>query len=99
MFRRQFIQGITVAGSSLGIGAAEGGQRNTVVYHVRGFSCITCAVGLETMLKRENGILQAKATYPEGVTRIEYDAGLIAEKSIRALISDMGFSVADERRR
>jgi hypothetical protein len=47
------------------------------------------------MLKREKGILRAEASYPDAIARIEYDPVRISEKSIRAFISDMGFSVTD----
>jgi Cu+-exporting ATPase len=99
MFRRHFIQGITLAGSALATAAAESGHPTSVVYHVKGFSCVTCAVGLETMLKREKGILRVEASYPEAIARIDYDPGLITEEFIRASIGDMGFSVAGEHGR
>ena len=95
MFRRKFIQGMALASSGLGASAADAAQLRTVVYHVKGFSCITCAVGLETMLKREKGVSRVEASYPDAIARIEYDPHTINETTIRSLISEMGFSVAD----
>jgi len=95
MIRRQFIQLATFAGVGglTAIGIAKAGETRTVTYHVIGFSCITCAVGLDTMLGRHKGIVRSKSTYPEGMVTIDFHPGLISESSIKALISEMGFTV------
>jgi|SRR5580704_1985553 hypothetical protein len=95
MIRRQFIQLATFAGVSglTALGAVEAGETRTVIYHVKGFSCITCAVGLDTMLSRHKGIVRSKSTYPEGVVTINFHPGMITESSIKSFISEMGFSV------
>ena len=99
MFRRQFIHQLTLASAS-GLAASsvsEAGQRKTVTYKVDGFTCITCAVGLEVMLRRENGVVRAEASYPTASVLIEFDPSLITDKSLRQYIADVGFSVRDER--
>jgi copper chaperone CopZ len=95
VIRRQFIQLATFAGAGglTALGAVEAGETRTVTYHVKGFSCITCAVGLDTMLSRHRGIVRSKSTYPEGVVTIDFHPGMITESSIKSSISDMGFSV------
>lgn len=67
MVRRQFIQLATLAGVSglATIGAVTATETRTVTYRVKGFSCITCAVGLDTMLSRHKGIVRSESTYPE----------------------------------
>jgi Cu+-exporting ATPase len=67
MFRRNFIQRITLAGagSLAASGAAMGAAtKRTVTFRVKGFSCITCAVGLDALLSREPGVLHSNSTYP-----------------------------------
>jgi copper chaperone CopZ len=95
MIRRQFIQLATLAGVSglTAIGAVKAGGTRTVTYRVKGFSCITCAVGLDTMLSRHKGIVRSKSTYPDGIVTIDFHPSLIDENSIKGLISEMGFTV------
>jgi hypothetical protein len=94
MFRRNFIQQITLA--SAGIGLAEASTNQTVTYHVRGFTCPTCAVGLDTMLRHESGVIQSKSTYPGGITVIEFNPRLTTEKSLKEFISELGFAAEEE---
>jgi len=84
------------AASLASIGAAEGGQNKTVIYRVKGFTCVTCAVGLETLLRRQKGIARAEASYPDGTVRIDFDPGLLTGKALKGFISEMGFTVAEE---
>ena len=96
MIRRQFIQLATFAGVGLTtIGAVKAGETRTVTYRVKGFTCITCAVGLDTVLTRHKGIVRSKSTYPDGTVTIDFHPSLIAESSIRGLISEIGFTVEE----
>ena len=97
MFRRSFIQRITCAGvAGLATSAAtKAGQHKSVTYRVTGFSCVTCAVGLEALLRRQNGITRADAKYPSGMVHIDFDPALISEKMLKSYIAEMGFGVAD----
>lgn len=101
MVRRDFIQ--KIAAASGGVAAAQGAATParkaapgaTVVYMVKGFTCITCAVGLEVVLKGIQGISAAKATYPEGKVTVGYDPKLQSEEKIRAFINKAtGFQVS-----
>lgn len=101
MFRRQFIRRMTVAGAA-GIAAAattEAGPYKRVTYRVQGFTCVTCAVGLETMLRREKGIARAEASYPEAAVLIEFDPTMVTDNLLRKYIAEMGFSVTEGRGR
>ena len=65
MIRRKFLGLMTLAGASgvATLSAAKSiGRKETVLYKVQGFTCITCATGLETLLGREKGVLAVKAT-------------------------------------
>ncbi len=96
MLRRRFIQAIAL--SSVGaLSAVEtvaaSGARTKLVLEVKGFTCPTCAVGLDTLLGKEKGILSSHSTYPEGKVTVVYDPGQSSEKTIRAFIAGMGFTV------
>jgi copper chaperone CopZ len=97
MFRRHFIRRITMAGavSLAAAGTAPAKNGKSVVYRIQGFTCVTCAVGLETLLRREPGMERAEASYPNATVVIEFDPARVSEKRLKELISEMGFSVAD----
>jgi copper chaperone CopZ len=95
MFRRRFLQMMTMASVSslapLEAMAAETGQ--TVTYLVKGFSCITCATGLDTMLGQQRGILSSNSTYPEGKVTVRFNAGQTTAQAIVSFITELGFTV------
>jgi copper chaperone CopZ len=99
MFRRQFVQFVATlsADSVATIAAADTKRTKTVTYAVKGFSCVTCAVGLDTMLEKQKGVLQSKSTYPDGIVKIQFDPQEVIEQSIKASIAEMGFIVAEEK--
>jgi copper chaperone CopZ len=97
MQRRRFIQAIALSG----VGAlspvetlAAAGPRATLVLEVKGFTCPTCAVGLDTLLGKERGIVSSHSTYPEGKVTVVFDPKDSSEKIVRAFIAGMGFTVA-----
>ena len=99
MFRRRFIQSISFTGigglAAVGIAEANGGK--TVMYRVKGFSCPTCAVGLEVMLSRQKGVMRAQASYPNATVRIEFQPDTVSESSLKGFIAEMGFSVEEQK--
>jgi copper chaperone CopZ len=96
MFRRHFIRRMTLAGtvSLAGAGTTPAKSGKSVVYRIQGFACITCAVGLETLLRREPGIERVEASYPNATAVIEFDPARMSEKRLKELISEIGFTVA-----
>jgi Cu+-exporting ATPase len=91
MFRRNFLQRIAF-GASVGLAS----KRSIVTYRIKGFYCVTCAVGLDTLLQQKKGVLRSKSSYPAATTVIEFDPGVVTGKEIRAFIAEMGFT-ADEQ--
>ncbi len=90
MFRRNFLQRIAF-GASAGLSAA---QTKTVTYRIKGFTCITCAVGLDTLLQRQKGVVRSRSNYPEATAVIEFNPDLVTEKELKSLIAEMGFTVS-----
>jgi copper chaperone CopZ len=99
MFRRQFVQFMAALGTSgvATIAAADAKETTTVTYVVKGFSCLTCAVGLDTMLQKQEGVSWSNSKYHEGIVKIQFDPKVVSEKSLKAFIHEMGFTVAEER--
>ncbi len=101
MYRRQFMH--LIALSSVGAldpvqSIAEAGPRATLVLQVKGFTCITCAVGLDTMLAKERGVVSSRSTYPEGKVTVIFDTKESSEAAIGKFIAEMGFTVTSSRR-
>jgi copper chaperone CopZ len=101
MFRRQFMQ--FVALSSLGAlnpveSIAASGPHTTLTLEVKGFTCITCAAGLDTLLGKEKGILSSHSTYPEGKVTVVFDPKESSEETIRRFIATMGFTVVSSHK-
>ncbi len=95
MIRRQFLQLATMVGVG-GLAPLESmaaASTKTVTYFVQGFSCITCATGLDTMLSRQKGIASSKSTYPEGKVTVAFHPSQTTEQAIVAFISELGFTV------
>jgi copper chaperone CopZ len=100
MFRRRFFQLMTIAtaGGIAPLEAISAGAGRTVSYRVKGFSCITCATGLDTMLCQQTGVTSSKSTYPEGSATVGFDPEQITEKAIAAFITSLGFTVEGEHK-
>jgi copper chaperone CopZ len=94
MQRRRFVQMMTLAGvgTLAAVEMTHASQTNTVSYRVKGFTCIACAVGLESMLRDQKGVKWAKATYPEAMVTIQYDPLKVGEPALRGFISELGFT-------
>jgi copper chaperone CopZ len=93
MIRRRFLGMMTLAGVG-GVVAMEGmdlAEQKTVTFRISGFTCITCAVGLETMLEKERGVIRVKASYPESTATVTYHPKLTSEPSIVKFIESAGF--------
>ena len=98
MFRRRFIQLMTLAGAgSLATArTAEAAQEKSVTYHIKGFSCITCAVGLDVMLRRNKGVLRSNSSYPDATTTIDFNPAQITPDTLKSLIAEMGFTAEEK---
>jgi copper chaperone CopZ len=103
MIRRRFLQMAALSGASalapleaIATTAANTAAK-TAVFQVKGFSCPTCAVGLDTMFSRIKGIVSSHSTYPEGKVSVRFDPGAISEDRVRAVITDAGFTIVSEQ--
>ena len=98
MIRRQFLRFAAMAGaSSIGVVPAIASKGDiTVTYRVTGFSCVTCAAGLDVMLKRHVGVVWSQSDYVSARTTISFRPDLTDHKSLHKAISEMGFSAVEE---
>lgn len=94
MQRRRFMQIATLAsaGTLAAMETARFGETHTVSWRVKGFTCVTCAIGLETLLGQQKGVKWVKATYPEAVVTIKFDPAAVTEAQLRGSITELGFA-------
>jgi copper chaperone CopZ len=92
MDRRNFIYGIAAGGATLNAGDAPK-QPEPVTWKVEGFACITCAAGLEVMLRGQKGVMKADASYKDKKVVIGFDKSLTSEAALKDFIRECGFSV------
>jgi Cu+-exporting ATPase len=78
--------------------AVSAAATRTVIYHVKGFTCITCATGLDTLLSQQKGIASSKSTHPEGKVTVAFDPGQMTEQAIVTFIADLGFTVQPDHK-
>jgi Cu+-exporting ATPase len=97
MFRRKFVQLIAAAGTSgvASLAVAETKLTKTSTYLVKGFSCVTCAVGLDAILQKQKGVTWCKSEYPSGTVTIKFDPQELDENALKTLIGEMGFEVTE----
>ncbi|HUN87002.1 MAG TPA: heavy metal-associated domain-containing protein [Terracidiphilus sp.] len=109
MIRRQFLQivaltGATTVASLKGLEALEKHHTEakldatgteSIAWHVRGFTCITCAVGLETMLRQQKGVVSAHASYPSASVSIQFHPRMVSKTALRSYISELGFTAEE----
>jgi copper chaperone CopZ len=100
MFRRKFLQLVTMAsvGGLAPLETAAAAAIQTAVYRVKGFTCITCATGLDTLLSQRKGVVSSKSTYPEGKATVAFDPSKTTEQAIIAFITELGFTVQPDHR-
>ena len=92
-----------MAGTTVGISGVRAGfpmvdssarEGRTVASGVKGFSCETCATGLEVMLRRQKGVVRASASYADARVVIGFDENLTSEDTLKEFIASCGFTVA-----
>ncbi len=107
MDRRNFLRRVSTAtaagATSIAGGAATAASPQTppsaretraVVWKVEGYTCITCATGLEVMLKGMKGVARVSASWPERNVKIGFDEHQTSEKTLKDFIEVCGFKVA-----
>jgi copper chaperone CopZ len=111
MIRRQFIRlaALTSATGLATLGALDSQEKKeskdeldaqetrTVTWHVQGFTCVTCAVGLEVMLRQQEGVRSAEASYPNTTVTVQFHPEIVSEAKLRAFITNIGFTTGEQK--
>ncbi len=74
------------------IAAVSAADRQTVTYRIKGFTCVTCAVGLDTLLSKQEGVIHVHSSYPDASTTIQFQPSRTNEGVLKKFIAEMGFT-------
>jgi len=66
------------------------------ILHITGMGCTDCAMSVEHILNRMDGVINASVNYASEKMRIEYDSNLIDHKDIIRRIQWIGYNVEEE---
>ena len=99
MIRRNFLKFLALSGSTAiaPLQAIASSTARTVIFQVKGFTCVTCAVGLDTMMARNKGVVSSQSTYPEGRVTVRFNPATIHLETLKAVITDAGFTISEQQ--
>jgi copper chaperone CopZ len=66
-------------------------MKKKITLQIQGMECPNCAMKLESMEDRLEGILRAEASYHKALLTVEYLDELISEAAIRTEIERLGY--------
>ena len=66
--------------------------------HIKGMHCESCAVEIRETLETTAGVFRAEVAYGGKSANVEYDEGVVQEKTLIKKIQDLGYdaTVGDE---
>jgi Cu2+-exporting ATPase len=65
-------------------------------FPVTGLSCASCAISVESMLKSQEGVLQATVNYANSTAHVEFLPDTVNAGSLRAVIQSIGYDLLIE---
>ncbi|MBN2110030.1 MAG: heavy metal translocating P-type ATPase [Methanosarcinaceae archaeon] len=68
--------------------------RDWITLDVGGMSCASCAMNVEKVLKRLDGVSSVSVNFPAGKARIEYNSSLVCVEQMIAAIESIGYSAS-----
>jgi len=77
--------------------AGKATESQSATYKVKGFTCVTCAVGLEVMLRQQRGRHQGQRQLSRSKVTIGFDKNLTSEKALKGFIVSADFPWPDIR--
>lgn len=79
---------ITAMVATLGASAAE---PRTVTLEVQNMTCATCPLTVQQVLKRQAGVLEAKAEMKSASARVTFDAAKNSPEALARAVTEAGY--------
>jgi len=71
--------------------AAPAAETRTTVFDIRGMHCSGCAEGIESMVRRIDGVIRVEASYEKREARVEFDPARTSNEKIIETIEKLGY--------
>jgi P-type Cu2+ transporter len=62
-------------------------------YPVLDMSCASCAVSVESILKSQEGVVNARVNYASASVQVEYQKDVITSEQLRKAVQDIGYDL------
>jgi sulfite exporter TauE/SafE/plastocyanin domain-containing protein/copper chaperone CopZ len=69
------------------------------ILYIKGMSCTGCEMKIENAIKKNDGVVRAKASFNDSLVEVVYDADITDLKKIKAVIQKLDYQVLDENDR
>jgi Cu+-exporting ATPase len=66
-------------------------------FKIEGMHCVSCAVNIEKILKKEKGVFEASVNFASEKASLSYNPELISLDKIKKIISDLGYEAITEK--
>ncbi|MEW6715112.1 MAG: heavy metal-associated domain-containing protein [Nitrospirota bacterium] len=66
-------------------------NRKNIKFQLEGITCTGCAEDMENILRDKDGVSDVSVYYAEGTVHVEYEPGVIDEKSLFEAVRNLGF--------
>ena len=77
-------------------GIGYGVAKQEITLKIGGMHCASCALNIETALKKTNGITSVNVSFPLEQAKINYDPELVSVPEIKKVIENVGYTASEK---
>ncbi|CAG0948410.1 partial Copper-exporting P-type ATPase, partial [Methanosarcinales archaeon] len=77
-------------------GIGYGVAKQEITLKIGGMHCASCALNIETALKKTSGITFANVSFPLEQAKINYDPGIVSIPEIKKAIENVGYTASEK---
>jgi len=77
-------------------GIGYGVAKTEITLKIMGMHCATCALNIETALKKTSGITSANVSFPLEQAKINYDPEIVSVPEIKKVIENVGYTASEK---
>ena len=61
---------------------------------LNGMHCVSCSLNIDGAVEELDGVKSSSTSYTKAETRVEFDAAIVSEETIKAAIEQLGYKVS-----
>lgn len=77
-------------------GLGYGVAKNEITLKIGGMHCASCALNIETALKKTNGVTSATVSFPLEQAKITYDPEMVSVPEMKKAIENVGYTASEK---